>query len=89
MDGGRSDFLHQVPQRGSFEEVTRTIRDRFISPEERETYYENAKLATVSAHMRAGAYTYRYDMPDGPREASFHWFEPTHTQLLMTVQRCR
>ena len=34
-----------------------------------------------------GQYRYRYTLTDGVREAAFYYFEPTHSDLLMTVRR--
>ena len=86
---GDKENTHGVPDRGDFDAVTRTIRDQWIAPEERDAYYENANLGTIAARMREnGTYTYQYNMPDGTRQATFHWFEPTQTQVLMTVQQC-
>ena len=80
---------HGVPTKGDFDVVTKVIRDRSIEESERETYYENAKISTIMARMNEnnGNYSYTYTMPDGVRKASFHWFEATRTQVLMTVQR--
>ncbi len=85
-----SENSHFVPGSGNFDQVTREIRDRFLQPEDRESYYEHANLTNVIAHMKSceDSYTYRYQMPDGEREAAFHWFEPARNQLLMTVRRC-
>ncbi len=85
---GNIENKHDVAKQGNFDEITRYLRDNFILPEERADYYEKAKLSSVISHMANENQTYNYyfHMQDGEREASFHWFEPTHTQLLMVVQ---
>ncbi len=89
MYGNDGKNTHTIAQEGNFDEVTREIRDHHILPEHREEYYEKANLDNVLANMknRTGNYSYRYSMFDGDREASFYWYEPTHSELLMTVRR--
>lgn len=83
------DNSHLVPEQGDFEEATMDICMRLIPPDDREDYMRQANLPYVIDRMKSGcgSYTYRYNIPDGEREASFHWFEASQTQLLMTVQR--
>ncbi|MBQ3104997.1 MAG: diguanylate cyclase, partial [Lachnospiraceae bacterium] len=82
---------HGVSAEGDFNAVTESIRDTFIEPRKRQAYYEAARLETLVEQMtndtEGNSYSYCYDMPDGGRRASFYWFEPTHTHLLMTVLR--
>lgn len=87
--GNDGSNTHSVSREGDFDDVTRHIRDAYIAPEERDAYYENANLGSVIARMQDGesTYSYRYNMPDGGREASFYWFESTHNGLLMVVKR--
>ncbi|MDO4553242.1 MAG: sensor domain-containing diguanylate cyclase, partial [Bacillota bacterium] len=80
---------HSVPQTGDFDIITAEIRDAHVLPEEREEYYNNARLGTVLRRMEetGGSYSYHYRLTDGEREAAFYWYEPTRAELLMTVRR--
>ena len=80
---------HNVADKGNFNEATKSICKNFISPAEQKAYYDNANLSAIIKGMRDtnGHYGYSYNMPDGKRRASFFYFEPTHTQVLMTVQK--
>lgn len=79
---------HGVPGKGDFDTITKGIRDQYIEESKREEYYENARFDTIAKRMQESndAYSYRYTMPDGERQASFQWIEPTHIQVLMAVQ---
>lgn len=79
---------HGITDTGVFDEVTVQISRSYISEEEQQEYFNKANLRTVINNMREkGAYQYQYTMPDGKREASFYWYEPTHAELLMTVRK--
>ncbi len=80
---------HTILEEADFDEATRHIRDTGVPPEYRAAYYEAANLDHVLQVMRgsAGTYTYRYPLMDGVREASFHWYEDGHNEMLMTVRR--
>ncbi|MBQ4347092.1 MAG: diguanylate cyclase [Firmicutes bacterium] len=86
--GGEQEGCY-IPRKGDFMLATRNIMNQYIAPGEREKYFGEANIKNVCAKMEAEEeYSYYYNMPDGIRKASFHWFEPTHHRLLMTVQRC-
>ena len=85
-DGSNS---HSIQPEADFDQVTRTIRDTQLPAEDRDAYYQAARLETVLAQMESpeSCYSYQYALADGPREASFHWYEDNHSELLMTVRR--
>ena len=80
---------HEIPEIADFNMATRHIRDTQIAPEERDAYFDNAALDRVLAHMAGpeGRYSYRYNLKDGVREASFTWYESSRSELLMTVRK--
>ena len=84
-----SDNSHEIPEIADFDLVTKYIRDSQIPAEEREAYYESAALSNVVRRMsEAMNYSYRYTMTDGTtREVVFHWYEDSHSELLMTVRK--
>jgi|GEM_PF-5487686 len=80
---------HGLAARGDYGAAVRAIRDQHVEPAEREAYSRNAALAAVIQRMEEnhGHYHYRYRLKDGPREAEFYYYEPTHQELLLTVRR--
>ena len=89
MFGAGIQNAHGISQEGVYDQVIQSLRERYIQPEKWDTYCQEASLDTVMTQMQSndGHYTYQYIMPDGLREVSFHWYEPSHTKLLMTVRQ--
>lgn len=85
---GNEQNIQAIPKHGSFDTLTQYFREHVIAPGKRDAYDQAAGLHTILEQMDGtdAPYIYHYQAPDGPREAAFYWFEPTHSQILMTVQ---
>ena len=88
MFGNDGKNTHHIPEQGNYDQVTRTIRDTLVLPEEQGKFYKHAMMDNVEAELKknGGSYSYLYRVKDGMRKASFYYNED-HSEILMTVQR--
>ena len=86
---GESALGQNVPAKKSYEDAIRLLRDNIADPAEQDQYYDNANLSNVIAQMEktGGSYSFCYTLSTGRYEASFDWLDPSHAQLLLTVQK--
>lgn len=84
------DVLCKIPQKGDYSAVIESVRDLYIAPKERGSYYESTRMAHVIEQMNLlGKYSFQYTLADGIREAAFYWCDKAHKEILMTVRRIK
>ena len=79
---------HTVRKIGNFEDAAREIGENHVIPCQKEEYGRVSDIRAIISGMReSGHYRYSYSIADGSREVEFHYYEPTKTELLMTVRK--
>ncbi|MBE5802068.1 MAG: diguanylate cyclase [Clostridiales bacterium] len=82
-------YERTIPQTAIFDDLHALLRDHYIVPEEREQFARIAPLSTILEQLEKndGTYSYEYTSTVGKRHVEYHWYEESHTELLMTVRK--
>lgn len=77
-----------IPHVGNFDNITQEIGQKYLPAEEMKEFFEKAKIKTVLEEMKEHRhYRYTYTFSNETREVDFYFYEPTETELLMTVRK--
>ena len=77
-----------IPHVGNFDNITQEIGQKYLPAEEMKEFFEKAKIKTVLEKMKEHHhYRYTYTFSNETREVDFYFYEPTETELLMTVRK--